>query len=110
MFMPKKPKTHTPHGTPTTAQKCKQYEKVRGTASQRGYTYKWSKAAKGFLKKNPLCVMCLEEGHTCAATEVDHIVPHHGDQKLFWDKSNWQGLCKSHHSQKTATENRHRPI
>jgi 5-methylcytosine-specific restriction protein A len=24
---------------------------------------------------------------------VDHIVPHRGDKKLFWDSSNWQALC-----------------
>lgn len=39
------------------------------------------------------------------ATEVDHIKPHRGDMVLFWDESNWQGLCRSHHSRKTAGEN-----
>jgi 5-methylcytosine-specific restriction protein A len=40
------------------------------------------------------------------ATEVDHIIPHKGDMKLFWDSDNWQGLCKSCHSKKTAKEQR----
>lgn len=39
-----------------------------------------------------------------AATEVDHIIPHRGDQQLFWDTNNWQGLCKPCHSRKTAQE------
>ena len=35
------------------------------------------------------------------ATVVDHIKPHRGDQKLFWDRSNWQPLCEHHHNVKT---------
>lgn len=38
------------------------------------------------------------------ATVVDHIVPHCGNQQLFWDTDNWQPLCKKHHDRKTATE------
>ena len=38
------------------------------------------------------------------ATVVDHIIPHRGDQKLFWDQNNWQALCKSCHDKKTLTE------
>lgn len=25
---------------------------------------------------------------------VDHIIPHRGDQKLFWDTTNWQSACE----------------
>ena len=35
-------------------------------------------------------------------TLVDHIVPHRGDQALFWDEQNWQPLCKSCHDKKTG--------
>ncbi|MCR8827199.1 HNH endonuclease [Photobacterium sp. TY 1-4] len=38
------------------------------------------------------------------ATDVDHITPHKGDRRLFFDQSNWQSLCKSCHSRKTARE------
>ncbi|WP_390622926.1 HNH endonuclease [Ralstonia syzygii] len=38
------------------------------------------------------------------ATVVDHIVPHKGDQHLFWRRSNWQALCKACHDRKTARE------
>ena len=48
--------------------------------------------------------MCMEEGRYVKATVVDHIVPHRGDQKLFWDQSNWQALCKRHHDLKTGNE------
>ena len=32
------------------------------------------------------------------ATEVtDHVIPHKGDQALFWDHDNWQPACGWHH-------------
>ncbi|WP_396127368.1 HNH endonuclease [Edaphobacter acidisoli] len=38
------------------------------------------------------------------AAHTDHIIPHRGDKKLFWDRSNWQPLCATCHSVKTAEE------
>ena len=32
------------------------------------------------------------------ATVVDHIMPHKGDNTLFWDRDNWQSLCKRFHN------------
>ncbi|WP_407496877.1 HNH endonuclease [Pseudooceanicola sp. MF1-13] len=40
---------------------------------------------------------------------MDHITPHKGDRKLFWDRSNWQALCHACHSRKTAREVWHQP-
>ena len=34
-----------------------------------------------------------------------HIIPHNCDMKLFWNKNNWQSLCKKCHSRKTALKN-----
>ena len=82
----------------------KRTDKKRGNANQRGYTYKWSKARKSFLEKNPLCVHCQQQGIVKAAEVVDHIIPHKGDQKLFWDKTNWQPLCKKCHDRKTVAQ------
>jgi 5-methylcytosine-specific restriction protein A len=64
------------------------------------------RASKAFLRRHPLCgqregehtpVMsrCYDEGRTKAAYQVDHVVPHRGDTSLFWDRSNWQSLCRS---------------
>lgn len=47
--------------------------------------------------EHPLCRYCLETGHATPATVVDHIIPHRGDQTLFWDEANWQPLCKLCH-------------
>ena len=60
-----------------------------------------------YLKENPFCVKCYEEGHITMATVVDHIKPHRGDKKLFWDRGNWQPLCEHHHNVKTMTEDRY---
>jgi 5-methylcytosine-specific restriction protein A len=35
---------------------------------------------------------------------VDHIVPHKGEKVAFWNRANWQPLCKRCHDIKTATE------
>lgn len=75
------------------------------------YGSKWDRQRVNFLRANPLCVMCQEQGRVAAATVVDHITPHNlkealrsGEQqaiakaqKLFWSQSNWQPLCKQHH-------------
>lgn len=62
----------------------------------------WRDASAAFLAGNPWCVECASEGRSEPATQTDHIVPHRGDLSLFWDRANWQPLCQSHHSRKTA--------
>lgn len=69
---------------------------------KRGYSRRWAKARKGYLIKHPLCVHCLLDNIITLATEVDHIIPHRGDMKLFWNSKNWQGLCGYHHKVKTG--------
>lgn len=81
------------------------YDKNRPNAVARGYTYKWHKARAEYFKLHPWCVQCAKEGRKTKATNLDHIKKHGGDQKIFWDKSNWQGLCHSCHSKKTRTNN-----
>ncbi|WP_108262550.1 HNH endonuclease signature motif containing protein [Mangrovicoccus ximenensis] len=68
------------------------------------YSRAWRKASAAFLAKHPTCRDCAGLGLVTAATEVDHIVPHRGDRALFWDRRNWQPLCKPCHSRKTAAE------
>jgi len=76
----------------------------RENAAARGYTYRWQKVSAGWLRSHPLCAHCEAAGRIKAASEVDHIVPHKGDMAIFWDNTNWQSLCHSCHSTKTATE------
>ena len=79
-------------------------DRERGTAHQRGYDHHWEVARREHLELEPLCADHQKRGYIEVATVVDHITPHKGDKKLFWDKSNWQSLCKSCHDRKTATE------
>lgn len=78
----------------------------RKSASSRGYNSGWRKMRARFLQQpeNVFCVECMKRGVLTRATVVDHIIPHRGDQELFWDQSNWQALCKSCHDRKTRTK------
>ncbi|MEG0936266.1 MAG: HNH endonuclease signature motif containing protein [Clostridia bacterium] len=75
---------------------------MRGGANERGYDSRWRKARTLYLRKHPLCAECRRNGVLTPATVVDHIVPHRGDERLFWDEANWQPLCKTCHDQKTG--------
>ena len=85
-------------------EKQQQQDQRRGSAASRGYDSRWQKARKRFLIQHPLCVECQRQGFIVAASVVDHVAPHKGNYKLFWDESNWQPLCKRCHDIKTATE------
>ena len=98
--MPNKPRTHGQQHGPRPAKK-------RQSAAKRGYGRSWQKASKAFLMAHPLCAECDRQGTTGAATLVDHVIPHKGNQVLFWDESNWQSLCKRCHDRKTRIEDQH---
>ena len=92
----------------------------QASSTKRGYGYAWQKARLGHLRSHPFCVYCLRDPLYAAirdmapstailhcadvglaapmASVVDHIEPHRGDQVLFWNQSNWQSLCSTHHS------------
>ncbi len=61
------------------------------------YGSKWQRARVVFLTANPLCVFHEVRGQIVAATVVDHIVAHKNDLTLFWNRKNWQALCKHCH-------------
>jgi len=75
------------------------YDQRRGTAARRGYDSWWRKARTVFLAEHPLCSdpFGRHGGRPVAASVVDHIIPHRGDQGLFRDPDNWQALCKLCH-------------
>lgn len=66
--------------------------------AERGYGGRWQRARKRFLFAHPLCCMCEKAGRVELATVVDHRTPHRGNQDLFWNEDNWQGLCAPCHS------------
>lgn len=68
------------------------------------YGEAWRRARTVFLREHPFCALCGKPLHGSRAI-VDHITPHRGDVALFWDRSNWQALCKScHDSHKQRAE------
>jgi len=80
------------------------YER-RGSAQARGYTSRWNQISHIQLERYPLCGMrshfahagwrgeCYDLQRVTPATVTDHILPHKGDPRLFWDPHNWQSLC-----------------
>ena len=105
--MPYAVQKHCPRGhasfsgsrCPTCARIAKAaFEARRPSAEARGYTNKWREARAAFLQQHPRCA-CGNH-----ASVVDHIAPHKGDSHLFWDRANWQPMCKRCHDRKTANE------
>ena len=90
-------------GTYCSEHSAESPDRLRGSATERGYDAKWRRARKRFLRSHPLCANCLSQGVLTPATVVDHIVPHRGDHRLFWDEQNWQPLCKACHDRKTGS-------
>lgn len=82
----------------------RRYDQERESSAKRGYGRVWRRERAAFLVANPLCVLCYKAGRVTESTVVDHIIPHKGDMKLFWDRDNWQALCKQCHDAKTARE------
>ena len=103
---PKKPCSYAACSELTTERYCDKhkhnYDRYRGTATDRGYDYRWQQARKIYLHKHPLCVECLKLDRFVEATVIDHIDPHRGDKAKFWNVNNWQSLCKACHDVKTA--------
>ena len=92
---------------------CLPLEKKRQRKETREYdktrdpnVVKWQKSARfqrsraWFLKRNPICNECEKQNKLTPATILHHITPHNGEYRLFWDQSNWQGLCNACHEDK----------
>lgn len=81
------------------------------SSAAKGYGYRWQQARADHLRRLPLCVFCQGKGLLVPASVVDHIeAPRLGDAKdsgdpariakawsLFWNRANWQSLCKVCH-------------
>jgi len=98
--------------------------KQRPSARERGYDSKWEKARKAFLAKleNQFCERCKARGLLNAGNlrmdgtvqanprrmhlVVNHRIPHKGDQRLFWDRSNWEVACPDDHDIRIQQEER----
>lgn len=57
-------------------------------------------------RDNFTCRMCGEIVTETSQLVADHIVPHRGDEALFWDDANLQCLCATCHSRHKQAEER----
>lgn len=92
-----------PIGQKCACQKARaaEFDKQRGTSTERGYDSAWRGLRLKFLQMNP---HCAEPGCIRPATEVDHIISvrDRPDLRLVW--KNLRPFCKSHHSARTARD------
>lgn len=79
------------------------HDRNRPTAAARGYNHVWRKAREAYLATHP---HCNHPGCNVPASHVDHIIPHKGDDTLFWNRANWQALCAHHHNSTKQREER----
>lgn len=94
--MPDRPKIHQP----VKLQRV-QIARPRGKTAERGYGSRWQKLRNWWLREHPLCAHCEKQGRMTTATQVDHIIPHNGDEALLHDVTNLQSLCVPCHNRKT---------
>ena len=78
------------------ADKLKRLDRRRSTAQERGYDYRWSKVRTNYIRKNPLCAICLEHGKVTPATVVHHKIPIDKGGPIL-DTNNLQALCRDCH-------------
>lgn len=91
---------HKPHTKPGHTYADRKSEPGRALYS----TARWKRLRLRFLGKHPLCTACEKRDVLTLAAVVDHVIPHRGDERLFWDEGNWSALCASCHSTKTIGE------
>lgn len=99
--------------------KGKAYDSHRGSAAERGYTWRWTQYRRVFLSKYRLCgdrpdgapvtsdSKCALAQRVVAATVVDHIVPASGPHDpTFFRPECHQALCAPCHNAKRQRESR----
>lgn len=84
----------------------KHYRKPFATAIRSSSLYdttRWKRERREHLALEPYCRVCGQP-----ATFVDHVIPHRGSEIVFFDRTNWQSLCRHHSNVKTGRETRGR--
>jgi len=58
------------------------------------HTARWTRESRRFRESHPFCERCKKRGKLVPSQVTDHIIP---VEKYpdFWDKNNWQALCKT---------------
>ena len=99
--MPARPPVHRPSYIPLPDEQRRRFDRERGSAASRGYDRTWQRFRDAFLMSHPLCSDCLPKQVT-PAIEVHHIKRLRDAPELRLVEANCLGLCKAHHSARTA--------
>jgi 5-methylcytosine-specific restriction protein A len=68
-------------------------------------TTRWQALRKAtFLRDLYTCRKCARLVGDSSKLVCDHIKPHRGDERLFWDDTNLQTLCKPCHDKAKQIE------
>lgn len=117
------PQPRCPELQPCPRHERKPFATARRTGVSLYRTAEWRRESKAFLAANPSCVETVTSAHppnvdggvalglmvaSCgnSATVVDHRIPHRGNEGAFWERGNWQALCRRCHQAKTGREAR----
>jgi hypothetical protein len=68
-------------------------------------TARWRSKRAAQLADEPLCRSCAADGRVTAARVCDHVEPHRGDPRKFWDGAT-QSLCDNCHNAAKQREER----
>src|SRR5689334_8855121 len=90
-------------GRCSTHMKGMEQERPNVDARKWYHTRRWELLKAQVRAEEPCCGMCLTEGQAVPGTQTDHIVPHRGNEALFFNRQNLQNLCEHHHSLKTQS-------
>lgn len=88
-----------------TKQQATVYSRFK-TGNTRYDTARWITLRDRFRAEHPFCKNADGPDTRCTQTTdvVDHIIPHRGYERLFFDETNLCGLCYHCHGVKTAKE------
>jgi 5-methylcytosine-specific restriction protein A len=87
---------------PTERQAKAEYARLRQVRDPWRHLYysdRWRKTRSAVLRAQPICMRCKQ----APSTTVHHVVPHRGDEHLFWS-SPLQAVCRSCHSSVCQSE------
>ena len=64
---------------------------------------RWKRLRIKILNRTPYCQQCWrDKNQYVPANVVDHMIGHHGNERLMWDEANLQSMCKPCHDTKNG--------
>lgn len=98
--MPSKVPTYRPANAPTTADRHRDYDRMKRDRDARSFYHsrRWAKIRRVKLSLSPYCERCIADQRLVPATLVHHRVERRDDPSLALDIDNLESLCAACHS------------